>query len=322
MLAECKLWRNPEARRQLVAQVIDYARCLVDWTYDDLEQAIANAQLPDGSQPSGSLWERVAPAAELEESAFIDALSRNLRLGRVLLLGVGDGIREGAESLADYLQVHAGLHFTLGLVELATYELPEGGGFLVQPRVLARTLNVERGVVRLDGKGITVHPPEKTDRRSRATSLSEETFYEQLGEFDSQLPARLRGFLQSVEPVGVYTDLKRSLILRWRAHEGLEFNLGYIKTNSDVWMDAVSWKAGECGATAAARSYVARLAELIGAEVQMRGGRDPYVSRDGVPPKLGELLDQADGWRAAIRSYTQELMKVLADSGTVAELPS
>ena len=109
VLAECKLWRNPEARRQVVAQVIDYARCLVDWTYGDLEAAAANGRLPDGSPTSGSLWDRVAPDAELDESAFVDAVSRNLRLGRVLLLVVGDGIREGAESLANYLQVHAGL---------------------------------------------------------------------------------------------------------------------------------------------------------------------------------------------------------------------
>jgi hypothetical protein len=42
-LVECKLWRNPEARRKVVAQVIDYARCLTTWRYTDLELAVSHA---------------------------------------------------------------------------------------------------------------------------------------------------------------------------------------------------------------------------------------------------------------------------------------
>jgi len=39
-IAECKLWRNPEARRQVVAQVIDYAQAMARWSYAELEDAI------------------------------------------------------------------------------------------------------------------------------------------------------------------------------------------------------------------------------------------------------------------------------------------
>src|SRR5580658_3971998 len=39
---------------------------------------------------------------------------------------------------AHVLRAHAGLHFTLGLVEMAIYALPDGRR-LVPPRVLART---------------------------------------------------------------------------------------------------------------------------------------------------------------------------------------
>ena len=28
MLIECKLWRNPEARREVVGQILDYAKVL------------------------------------------------------------------------------------------------------------------------------------------------------------------------------------------------------------------------------------------------------------------------------------------------------
>lgn len=39
-LVECKLWRNPEARRQVIAQVIDYAKDMSTWTYERTISAI------------------------------------------------------------------------------------------------------------------------------------------------------------------------------------------------------------------------------------------------------------------------------------------
>ena len=39
-LVETKLWRNPDARRSVVAQIIDYAKELADWTYEKFVEAI------------------------------------------------------------------------------------------------------------------------------------------------------------------------------------------------------------------------------------------------------------------------------------------
>jgi hypothetical protein len=39
VLVETKLWRNPQARREVVAQAIDYAASLSKWTYSDLDEA-------------------------------------------------------------------------------------------------------------------------------------------------------------------------------------------------------------------------------------------------------------------------------------------
>jgi hypothetical protein len=83
-----------------------------------------------------------------DEAAFVDAVGRNLRLGRFLLLVAGDGIREGTESIIQFMHGHSGMRFAFGLVEMAGYELP-GGRLLVQPRVLARTVELERTVVRV-----------------------------------------------------------------------------------------------------------------------------------------------------------------------------
>src|SRR5690606_8040728 len=82
----------------------------------------------------------------VEEADFNDALTANLSRGRFLLLIVGDGIREGVEAITEYIQTHAGLHFTLGLVELPVFRLSDGRQLAV-PRVLARTHTLVRTVV-------------------------------------------------------------------------------------------------------------------------------------------------------------------------------
>lgn len=140
VLVETKLWRNPEARRQVVGQVLDYAKQLTTWSYETLDEKSALA----AKSTRGHLLRCVKsldPTAD--EADFVDGISRNLRSGEFLLLIVGDGIRTGAESLVGFLEKFGHLKFGLGLVEVAAYNLPSGG-FLVQPRVLARTELLQR----------------------------------------------------------------------------------------------------------------------------------------------------------------------------------
>jgi hypothetical protein len=91
-------------------------------------------------------------ASPIDEAAFVDAVTRNLLRGRLMLLLAGDGIHEGTERIVEYVGRYAGLHLTFGLVEIAGYEMPDGR-LLVRPRVLARTMNLERAVVRVEGPG-------------------------------------------------------------------------------------------------------------------------------------------------------------------------
>src|ERR1700730_8718490 len=39
-LVECKLWKNPEARREVIGQILDYAKEISSWTYEELQAAI------------------------------------------------------------------------------------------------------------------------------------------------------------------------------------------------------------------------------------------------------------------------------------------
>lgn len=57
------------------------------------------------------------------------------------------------------------------------------GGFLVQPNLRARTVNIERGIVRVvDGRPV-IEPPTTTAtprEESRRTTITEEQFFEQM----------------------------------------------------------------------------------------------------------------------------------------------
>ena len=146
-LVECKLWRNPEARRKVVAQILDYARAITRWSYADLQRQVSIASGRKGNVPF-----EVARAAKpaLEEHRFADAVVRAMRAGRFLLLIAGDGIREDVGALAELVNRNAASGFSLGIVEVALYDLG-GDALAIQPRVSARTHLIERQVVVVRG---------------------------------------------------------------------------------------------------------------------------------------------------------------------------
>nr|WP_207124117.1 hypothetical protein [Halorhodospira abdelmalekii] len=142
-LVECKLWRNPEARRKVIAQILDYARAIAKWDYADLQRRVAMAS---GVKPNAPYEAARQLQPELDEAIFVDATARALREGRFLLLIAGDGIREGVSGITELITRNATLGFSFGLVEVAIYEFGEQG-LVVQPRVVARTDTIERTFV-------------------------------------------------------------------------------------------------------------------------------------------------------------------------------
>jgi hypothetical protein len=325
VLVECKLWRNPEARREVIGQILDYAKDLAAWGYEDLEAAVRKATRPDaGGGGSMRLYDLVAAAAveaELDEARFIDAVSRNLKRGRFLLLIVGDGIQDGAERLADFLQQHAGLHFTLALVELAMFELPARAGYLVQPRVLARTLNIERGIVTVDEMAsiarIEMPIAPTGGPKVRRTTISEEKFFEELSSSDAQLPERLRAFLDEIEQLGIQPVYgQSSLILRWQPDETHKFNLGNVNTKGEVWTN-FNWRPESIGRLDLSHRYLERLADLVvgGFVDRTRKPANWYAAaKGGGPVRLSDLLDKPSEWRAAIEEFIEAATNALKTS--------
>ncbi len=182
-LIETKLWRNPQARREVVGQIIDYAKDMARWSYDDLENAVKGGiGLPANSSLVSLAREH---AEDFDEAEFVDTVARNLRAGRFLLLLIGDGIHESIEEMTEFLQQTPHLHFTLGLVELGLFKEPTESEdrLFVQPMIVGRTREVTRAVVELRvpvrPEDIRVTLPETPSLPGRH-KITEDEFFEQL----------------------------------------------------------------------------------------------------------------------------------------------
>lgn len=202
----------------------------------------------------------------------------------------------------------------LALVELALFRLPGDGGVLVQPRVIARTVNIERGIIRFDDARISVAPvPVEGPAAAQRTTLSEDEFYDRIARRDPTLPERLRAFLERLEPIGVSPEFKKSLILRWRAPDGTGLNVGYIMPDGQTWTDAVNWRGRELGILDITHDYVRDLAEAVRGETKANPKNDDHrwVAFEGRAPKIEKLLEHEDAWARAIERLGQRVTESL-----------
>ena len=236
VLAEVKLWGNPEARRKVVAQALEYATALFKLDYKGLEAAVVKADF-NGATPPQSLYSLVDGADSPTESVFADRVTRNLREGRIVVLIVGDEIRPAADEFVAGLQAHANFHFTFALVEMPVYSRPDyADEFIVMPHTLLKTETVPRFTIRTEG-GSTDVIDAGTDEReaakpSRRSSISSEKFFEAMGKRSQDTPAKLKQFLDDAAAIDVRADYLAALNLKWDQPEGNTVNLGSLLSHN------------------------------------------------------------------------------------------
>ena len=108
-----------------MGQILDYARELARYGYEDLQRQISVATRRSGNV----LYEMAREAgSELDEASFVDRVTRDLAAGRFLLLVAGDGIAEGTRRIGEYLRDQPGLAFGFGLIEIAEYRYVDEAG--------------------------------------------------------------------------------------------------------------------------------------------------------------------------------------------------
>ncbi|WP_200344585.1 hypothetical protein [Rhodovibrio sodomensis] len=319
VLAECKLWRNPESRREVLSQVIDYARDLASWSYEDLERAARNG-LGSRVFADSRLVDVISDDLDEETAARrIGAISRNLRLGRMLLLVVGDGINEQVERLGEMLQAHAGLHYGLGLVEVRLFQDGDGG-VLAVPNIVARTVNIERGIVTLADGALRVDEPASSASaaggRGYGKTLSLEKVIEHISDNTRIHRADLSAFLDRARDIGVVPDPgKGALDLRYDLPTGTRIKVGAIQTNGNVTLADNHKLIEGHDIRDLDEVYVKEVASLVDGEVlDRKSGRT--VQRDGHLLDIGEYIEHGEEWIEAIKRHVRSVEERLnANSG-------
>jgi len=80
-LVDCKLWKNQEARRSVIGQLLEYANDTSQLGFSELGAAVGRAR----NEPDFSLVQFMSERVEdLDEAGFVDDVNRNLKLGRFL----------------------------------------------------------------------------------------------------------------------------------------------------------------------------------------------------------------------------------------------
>jgi hypothetical protein len=307
-LVECKLWRNPEARRKVVGQILDYAQELCRMDYDDLITRINSRTGRTGN----SLYDIVSENVEgISEKVFVDSVTRNIARGRFLLLVVGDGIHENVENISAFLQEHAQLNFTFALVEQSLYKLNYNERFsiLIQPRIIAKTVEVERAVIRIEGDATKISAtlsspdkkPAKTGSASRRGSITEQVFYEGIEKEYPGLSEQVKMLFHAAEQRGLLLDAGSSAMMIKSPDK--QFNFLAFQRDGTI-------RNYGCGSSKLGRAYLQRLAELFddtivyeasnGFHSTIKNGDDTYLN-------VKDILGKQEQWFAVIDSVQSEL---------------
>ncbi len=144
VLVETKLWRNQEARRTVVAQIIDYAKELRKWDSERLNAIAAEYTLKKFGQSSKiiDIMAKLGYSTYSDEGELNTALSEHLGSASFLLMIMGDGIRSGVREIAQFLNENTSMALELALVELEIY--PYRDETVVIPNTIVKTEIIER----------------------------------------------------------------------------------------------------------------------------------------------------------------------------------
>ncbi len=228
VLVECKLWRNPQARREVVAQIIEYAALLKGLGYADLTAKL-KALAPGRS--ANPLYEHArSHGADLDEAALVDAVSRSLEFGDFHLIIVGDGIRSDLHAIGAYINDTLAAFSRLSLVELQVWK-GAAGNLVVLPQLPLRTEIVkQRLVVDQVGAPVQLAPEQAADIGAELREMSRT---EQVGQ-----RAANRAFWQSVID-SVRLDHPDQPPPRHGGNNWIRFSLP-----AGLWLTAYRWGKG------------------------------------------------------------------------------
>lgn len=303
-LIECKLWKNPEARRKAIGQILDYAKDLAGWSFEKFESQCLAAR--KGSEKSlVDIIKEYSP--EVDESIFIDKVIKNLKNGRFLLLIVGDGIRENMEEIVDFMNNYGRLSFTLSLVEIPIFKIPGKDEIIITPRVLVKTLELKRSVEE------QVVSKDYSYKNTKAISASESEFFDRLkANIGDEFTQKVKDFIYELNSQHhIFTALGRGKKLSLNIKTNDEFNLASIQENGEVWFYGIVDKAQKLGNRQIGEQYLQGLAHLLNADFDKNYKEWLWcVKKKGEFLNIKEYIIKKDGWKKIIEDLLNKISEI------------
>ena len=140
-LVEVKRGANPEVRRTVVGQMLDYAaHAPLTWTIDELRRTFEGSV----DEPDEELRKLLLTDGELDSDAFWEGVSTNLAAKRLRLLFVADAIPDELAHVVEFLNEQ------MPNIEVLAVEIKQFRSFSMQtlvPRVIGRTAGVSGSAV-------------------------------------------------------------------------------------------------------------------------------------------------------------------------------
>lgn len=129
-IVETKLKRNPEARREVIAQLLEYAAYITEWTIyeiqrradDFLKSEQCTSDFRDKS--FNEILQSFAEESDETVESFKGKVEQNLRQGRVRLIVAVDEVGEHAQKIVNFVNSYSS--FDLYLLQISSYEDSDG----------------------------------------------------------------------------------------------------------------------------------------------------------------------------------------------------
>jgi hypothetical protein len=286
VLVETKLWRNPEARREVLAQAIDYGVSLSKWKFEQLDRVTRSyTSRYEGGEYGLIDWvEQKFGLIEQGKVEFENQVSTNIRLGRFLTLIVGDRIKQSLIDVLSDVNRYPQLSMNVGLVELACYRLHQNQDWplVVVPNLIAKTEIFQRSVVEVTLVGqkeyhveVSQQKESSGGKRQKREFLTEETYWQLLHQ---RAPEAL---LVTQQVIDRYREIEGILIEPWTGSivakmfiqdSGEKVTLFYVDTNGKLmtWPDTIRGQIVRAGINGdLAEPYKAGMSRLLNCAKEM-----------------------------------------------------
>ncbi len=285
ILVEVKRASDTRARREVVAQMLDYAaNGIAYWPMERITQAFGETTSAAGHDPDTYLADFLNGG---DAESFWRQVEANLRSGRVRMVFVADKIAKELRRIVEFLNEQMRPAEVLA-IEVEQFANPNGMRTLV-PRLLG---NTERAQIAKSVQG----------------PISEEAMYGLLDARENGLGQKLREFLKRLEEDGVSNQLTPTTIKLVGEVGGELWPIGIIDPkNASVWFESTAKRAKAVGRHEQALEYYRRLVGLLDDEAlrkeKLRAGTVTGVRNLPLPA----LLTKKEQWVDEVAEYLKAI---------------